>query len=72
MNSEYSLLLNLVDQGLINVQQAERLIRRLRRVIPASVGQGAGCGTRSARTAFVPPHFPGSFGSPDAVWAAHI
>ena len=60
MNSEITLVLGMLDRGFINVDQAERLILRLKRAVPIRSRLRP---HRTDRTGFIPPHFPGGFGT---------
>lgn len=63
MSSEHTLVLGLLENGLINVNQAERLILRLNRAIAVTSRVRVSQRFRTGRTSFVPPHLPSGFGA---------
>jgi len=63
MSSEHALVLGMLEDGLINVDQAERLILRLNRAVAAASRVRVTRRFKTARTGFVPPHFPSGFGT---------
>ncbi len=63
MNSECTLVLGLLSDGRINVDEAERLIRRLTGVARGSRGKIRHLGHGVAWPSYVPPHLPSGFGA---------
>ncbi len=69
MNSECTLILGLLSDGRINVDEAERLIRRLTGVARGSrgtirhLGHGVAWPSYDKWPSYVPPHLPSGFGA---------
>jgi len=61
MNSECSLVLGLLSDGRINVDEAERLIRRLTSAMPVRQPKSESRSYGVPLPSYVPPHFPSGF-----------